>query len=72
MLLKFVYVEKSKRKNMYMYQDIFNSNFKGQGPYINSKIAANWKMLGKFNFLCSFHIWVSFLKIYGFSDFNKF
>ena len=35
-------------------------------------IAASRKMLGKFNFLCSFHIWVSFLKIYGFSDFNKF
>ena len=29
-------------------------------------------MLGKFNFLCSFHIWVSFLKIYGFNDYNKF
>ena len=33
---------------------------------------ANRKMLGKFNFLCSFHIWVSFLKIYGFNDYNKF
>ena len=30
-------------------------------------IAANRKMLGKFNFLCSFHTWVSFLKIYGFN-----
>ena len=29
-------------------------------------------MLGKFNFLCSFHIWASFLKIYGFSDYDKF
>ena len=29
-------------------------------------------MLGKFNFLCSFHIWVSLLKIYGFNDYNKF
>ena len=24
------------------------------------------------NFLCSLHIWVSFLKIYGFNDYNKF
>ena len=35
-------------------------------------ITANWKILGKFNFLSSFHIWVSFLKIYGFNDQNKF
>ena len=33
------------------------------------QIAANQKMLGKFNFLHIFHIWVSFLKIYGFNDF---
>ena len=37
------------------------------------QIAANWKMLGYFNFLCSFHIWVSFLKIsYNIIIFNKF
>ena len=29
-------------------------------------------MFGKFNFLCSFHIWVSFLKLYGFNDYYKF
>ena len=29
-------------------------------------------MLEKFNFLCSFHNWVSFLKIYGFNEYNKF
>ena len=41
MLLKFVHVEKSKPKNMSMYQDIFNNNFKGQGPDINSSQLEN-------------------------------
>ena len=37
------------------------------------QIAANHTvMLGKFNSLSSFYIRVSFLKIYGFYDYNKF
>ena len=36
--------------------------FNSWGPGINSSLS---KMLRKFIFLGSFHIWVSFLKIYG-------
>ena len=45
------------------------ATLKGWGPGIN--ISQSTK-LGKINFLFSFCIWVSFLKIYGFNNYNKF